>query len=159
MNLPGELCCNRFKYPILLFHNNQWGERGWVFNPTDGLYYEFEIDRKEQYDQVSRAITREAFLRDVRPQLAGPGGPQELAEWFDRYRWIRAEDGVWVHDARDDQVTRYAVGEMPRDGHGLPVHALEIMSVSEAADRAGLVAEKWLSSLSNTGNRPSPDVS
>ena len=52
---------------------DQWYEDGYVL--WDGRVYAYFISRKEQYDELGREWTREAFLAD-------PGVPEEARAWL-----------------------------------------------------------------------------
>ena len=66
-------------YPCLTLEADQWHEVGYFFDPIEGIYACYAIDRKEQQDEVERFASAEELL-------AAYGADQEVVSWVGSFR-------------------------------------------------------------------------
>lgn len=75
--LPDRLWKNFGKLHTWTARADQWGERGWLYDPERDELHEYEIDRKCQTDDLIRTRTPEAFEAEILPKAK-----KSLRDWY-----------------------------------------------------------------------------
>jgi hypothetical protein len=74
-------------YPTRALHADQWGERGFFYDPSDRRFGIYAIDRKEQTDEVETVDAAESLF-----ERCSPEHHPELRSWLDSLRPQRSAD-------------------------------------------------------------------
>ncbi|MEL6341828.1 MAG: hypothetical protein AAFV53_01760 [Myxococcota bacterium] len=144
--LPLELFWNLSRFPQHLFYADQWGEHGWVYDPRAARYCLYDIDRKDQYDQVHAMLSRDEFIAQRLPEASAA-----LRDWFCSFHCFPTPEEVFVVYPDSGAVRRYGLGEPSMDAAGRPEVPLMRTDIATTLRDPALqpALRAWLSALTS----------